>query len=202
MSSKSWTTTGAHAGRHQHHQPDPGWPSSAGLNEGDLVATGTISGQPLQEGVPSRSSGEVMSCKTLSRGRLWSCCYLLAALTRGPRVRPRSNQFAQTLSQANQALQAGEADKALGLISLFLEGGAQSAEAQNSSAACATRLSNGMRPWPSANRRFGSTAELELSSLAGPRPRRKSKSRLVLNAFSLGKRVRREFEDGREARSA
>ena len=43
--------TGADAGRHQHHQPHQRGHRQR-TNEGDWVATGTTSGQPLQEGVP------------------------------------------------------------------------------------------------------------------------------------------------------
>ncbi len=46
-------------------------------------------------------------------------------------ISARAATVTQTLAQVNQALQAGEADKALGLISSLPQAGAQLAAAQN-----------------------------------------------------------------------
>ena len=102
---------------------------------------------------------------------------------------------ARTLAQVNQALQAGEADKALGLISSLPEGGAQIAEAQNLE--CRVRYT--LQQWDAAVGNCEQAVRLDgqnsndhlwLGRALGEKADRAS----FMTAFSLGKRVRVEFE--------
>ena len=83
-------------------------PILSGLEEGDLVATGTTNGQPLQEGFRSRKSGEAASDH--------SAC--MAAWLGGGRSNSgmRADSRRYTLRRPTRHLQAGEADKALALL--------------------------------------------------------------------------------------
>ncbi len=102
---------------------------------------------------------------------------------------------ARTLAQINQALQAGEADKALGLIASLPQGGAQSAEAQNLE--CRVRYT--LQQWDAAVANCEQAVRLDgqnsnyhlwLGRALGEKADRAS----FMSAFSLGKRVRTEFE--------
>lgn len=100
------------------------------------------------------------------------------------------------LAQINAALQAGEADKALELIAALPQGGANNAEAQN--LACRVRFTLGQ--WDAAVTACEQAVRLDgqssndhlwLGRALGERADRAS----FLTAFSLGKRVRTEFEE-------
>jgi tetratricopeptide (TPR) repeat protein len=104
-------------------------------------------------------------------------------------------QNAQTLAQINQALQAGEADKALGLIHSLPQDGAGIAEALNLQ--CRVRYT--LQQWDSAVQQCEQAVRLDgqnsnyhlwLGRALGEKADRAS----FMSAFSLGKRVRSEFE--------
>ncbi len=101
----------------------------------------------------------------------------------------------QTLVQANQALQAGEADKALELLHSRPQGGADSAEAQN----IACRVHFTLQQWDAAVAECERATQLDgqnssyhlwLGRALGEKASRVS----FMSAYSLGKRVRTEFE--------
>ena len=101
----------------------------------------------------------------------------------------------QPLAQINQALQAGEADKALGLISSLPQAGAQSAEAQN----LECRVRYALQQWDTAAEKCEQAVRLDgqnaddhlwLARALGEKADRAS----FMSAFSLAKRVRGEFE--------
>ncbi len=100
-----------------------------------------------------------------------------------------------TLAQANQALQAGEADKSLGLLNSLPQGGRDLAEAQN----LACRVHYALEDWNQAADECEQAVQLEagnsvyhdwLGRALGAKADRAS----FLTAYSLGKRVRVEFE--------
>jgi len=100
------------------------------------------------------------------------------------------------LAQINTALQAGEADRALELIAALPQGGANDAEAQNLE--CRVRYTLGQ--WDAAAAACERAVHLDgqssnnhlwLGRALGERADRAS----FLSAFSLGKRVRVEFEE-------
>ena len=101
----------------------------------------------------------------------------------------------QTLAQVNQALQAGEADKALALINSLPQGGTSLAEAQN----LECRVHYMLQQWDDAARECEQAVKLDgqnsvyhwwLGRALGEKASRAS----FMSAFSLGKRVRGEFE--------
>jgi hypothetical protein len=101
----------------------------------------------------------------------------------------------QTLAQANQALQAGEADKALALLHSLPQGGNSLAEAQN----LACRVHYMLREWDASAQECEQAVHLDgqnsnnhlwLGRALGEKASRAS----FLSAYSLGKRVRIEFE--------
>ncbi len=101
----------------------------------------------------------------------------------------------QVLVQINQALQAGEADRALGLISSLPGNGADSAEAQNLE--CRVRYT--LQQWNNAVQRCEQAVRLNsqnaiyhlwLARALGEKADRAS----FMSAYSLAKRVRSEFE--------
>lgn len=101
----------------------------------------------------------------------------------------------QTLAQANQALQTGEADKALALLNSLPQGGTSLGEAQN----LACRVHFTLQRWDEAARECEQSVRLDgqnssyhmwLGRALGEKAGRAS----FLTAFSLGKRVRMEFE--------
>jgi tetratricopeptide (TPR) repeat protein len=107
-----------------------------------------------------------------------------------------SAQGAGTLSQVNQALQAGEADKALALIGSLPQGGANLAEAQNLE--CRVRYM--LEQWDTALQACEQAVRLDgqnsndhlwLGQTLGEKADRAS----FLSAYSLAKRVRMEFEE-------
>jgi tetratricopeptide (TPR) repeat protein len=100
-----------------------------------------------------------------------------------------------TLIQMNAALQAGEADRALGLAASLPQEGTNDAEAQNLE--CRVRYT--LQEWDTAVTRCGRAVQLEgqnsdyhmwLGRALGEEASRAS----FLTAFSLGKQVRVEFE--------
>jgi tetratricopeptide (TPR) repeat protein len=104
-------------------------------------------------------------------------------------------QSPQTLAQINQALQAGEADKALGLIHSLPQDGAAIAEAQN----LHCRIRYTLQQWDAAVQLCEQAVRLDaqnsnyhlwLGRALGEKADRAS----FMSAFSLGKRVRSEFE--------
>ncbi len=101
----------------------------------------------------------------------------------------------QTLAQVNQALQLGEADKALALLHSLPQGGAATAEAQN----LQCRVHYALQQWDAAAQECERAVQLDgqnsddhlwLARALGEKADRAS----FLSAFSLGKRVRTEFE--------
>ena len=103
----------------------------------------------------------------------------------------QGNGCARTLAQINQALQAGEADKALGLIASLPQAGAQLAEAQNLE--CRVRYT--LQQWDAAVDECEQAVRLDgqnsnyhlwLGRALGEKADRAS----FMTAFSLGKRVR------------
>jgi tetratricopeptide (TPR) repeat protein len=110
---------------------------------------------------------------------------------------PAQAEPAQTaaLAQINAALQAGEADKALTLVSALPEGGANDAEAQNLE--CRVRFT--LQQWNDAAGECQQAVNLDsdnsnyhmwLGRALGEWADRAT----FLSAYSLGKRVRTEFE--------
>lgn len=104
-------------------------------------------------------------------------------------------QGPQTLAQINQALQAGEADKALGLIHSLPQDGAGVAEAQN----LQCRIRYALQQWDAAIAECEQAVRLDgqnsnyhlwLGRALGEKAGRAS----FMNAFSLAKRTRSEFE--------
>jgi len=100
------------------------------------------------------------------------------------------------LTQANAALQAGEADKALGLIHSLPRAGLEIAEAQN----LECRVQFTLRQWDAAVHTCEQAVRLDgqnsnyhlwLGRALGEKAGRAS----FLSAFSLAKRVRAEFEE-------
>jgi tetratricopeptide (TPR) repeat protein len=102
---------------------------------------------------------------------------------------------ARTLVQIDQALQAGEADKALGLMSSLPQGGAQLAQAQNLE--CRVRLT--LQQWDAAVGKCEQAVRIEVQNSndhlwLGRALGEKADRTSFMSAFSLGKRVRVEFE--------
>ena len=149
-------------------------------------------GSPCRRAYRSRKCGEARS----RRSRCW-------AGVPGGVPRPCAAQIpAATLNQANDALQAGEADKALSAADAAAHRRAWRAEAQN--LICRVRFScnSGTRRRRRANRRCGSTEQLGRSHVAGPRSGRKGQPGLVPFGVLAGQAGAREFEAGGAARSA
>jgi tetratricopeptide (TPR) repeat protein len=124
----------------------------------------------------------------------WVVPGLLAALV-PVSVSAQAPAVAQTLSQANLALQAGEADKALALLQSLPQGGAQIAGAQN----LACRVQYTLQNWDTAATECDQAARLDsqnavdhqwLARALGEKASRAS----FLSAYSLAKQVRTEFE--------
>jgi tetratricopeptide (TPR) repeat protein len=120
---------------------------------------------------------------------------VLALLAVAPVTSTAQAAGSQALAQINQALQAGEADKALGLIGSLPQADAQSAEAQNLE--CRVRYS--LEQWDTAVQKCEQAVRLDgqnsndhwwLARALGEKADRAS----FMNAFSLAKRVRAEFE--------
>jgi tetratricopeptide (TPR) repeat protein len=120
-----------------------------------------------------------------------------AALLSGAAVAGASSGFAQkaTLAQIDAALQDGEADKALALVNTLPQAGADNAEAQNLE--CRVRFT--LQQWNVAANECQQAVNLDqensnyhmwLGRTLGEWAGRTS----FLSAFSLGKRVRAEFE--------
>jgi tetratricopeptide (TPR) repeat protein len=110
-------------------------------------------------------------------------------------LQPASAQGGPQLAQANQALQAGEADKALSLVSSLPNGGAQIAEAQN----LKCRVHYALQMWDDAQKDCENAVRLDannsdyhlwLGRALGERASRAS----FLSAYSLAKRVKSEFQ--------
>ena len=107
----------------------------------------------------------------------------------------RAASTTQPLAQASQALQDGETDKALALLHSLPQGGTGLAEAQN----LACRVHYELRQWEAAVQECEQAVRLDgqnssyhlwLGRALGEKADRAS----FLNAFSLAKRVRMEFE--------
>jgi tetratricopeptide (TPR) repeat protein len=101
-----------------------------------------------------------------------------------------------TLTQANAALQAGEADKALGLLHSLPQSGAGRAEAHNLE--CRVRFT--LKQWDAAARECDQAVLLDGQNSGyhlwlGRALGEKASRATFLSAYSLGKRVRQEFEE-------
>lgn len=110
-------------------------------------------------------------------------------------AQPATVSAAETLVQANAALQAGEADRALMLIETLPQSGVNNAEAQN--VVCRVQFTMGQ--WDAAIRACQQAIELDprnsdhhmwLGRAYGEKANRVS----FMTAFSLGKRVLVEFQ--------
>jgi tetratricopeptide (TPR) repeat protein len=104
-------------------------------------------------------------------------------------------QNSQTLAQINQALQAGQADKALGLIHSLPQDGAGIAEAQN----LQCRVRYALQQWDTAVQECEQAVRLDGQNAnyhlwLGRAFGGKADHVSFMTAFSLGKRVRSEFE--------
>jgi tetratricopeptide (TPR) repeat protein len=102
----------------------------------------------------------------------------------------------QPLSQANAALQAGEADKAIALLGSILQSGKDLAEAHN----LKCRVMFTLEQWDGAAGECEKAVNLDGQNSAyhmwlGRALGEKANKASFLSAFSLGKRVRREFEE-------
>ena len=120
---------------------------------------------------------------------------VLALLAVAPASSTAQAAGSQTLAQINQALQAGEADKALGLISSLPQAVAQSAEVQN----LECRVRYALQQWDTAAQKCELAVQFDgqnaidhlwLARALGEKASRAS----FMSAFSLAKRVRSEFE--------
>jgi tetratricopeptide (TPR) repeat protein len=103
--------------------------------------------------------------------------------------------LSQTIAQADQALQAGEADKALQLISSLPQGGSGSAGAQN----LACRIHYALQQWDMAVSECEQATQLDNQNFAyhmwlGRALGLKAEHVSFLTAYGLGKRVLAEFE--------
>lgn len=114
----------------------------------------------------------------------------------GPADRSSSSAWsAGTLAQANMALQAGEADKALGLIGSLPQAGADDAAAQN----LACRIQYTLGQWDEALSACQQAVRLEPGNSGnhmwlGRALGEKANQASFITAFSLGKRVLAEFQ--------
>jgi tetratricopeptide (TPR) repeat protein len=101
----------------------------------------------------------------------------------------------ETLAQANNIFQAGEADKALQLIGTLPQGGAGSAEAQN----LACRVHYALQQWDKAVSECEKSVQLDGQSSdnhlwLGRALGLKAQHASFLSAYGLGKRVLAEFQ--------
>jgi len=119
----------------------------------------------------------------------------MALLLAAPPAMVCSQNISTSLTEIDAALQAGEADRALGLLASLPQDGANLAEAQNLE--CRVRFT--LQQWDAAASRCEQAVRLDsqdssyhmwLGRALGERADRAS----FLSAFSLGKRVRSEFE--------
>jgi tetratricopeptide (TPR) repeat protein len=119
---------------------------------------------------------------------------LLFAIVAAPGFAQQADAV-QTLLQANRAFQAGEADKALGLLNSLPQGGINLAQAQN----LACRVHFTLQQWDSAVRECQQAVRLDGQNSVdhmwlGRALGEKAGNASFLTAFSLGKQVRIEFE--------
>jgi tetratricopeptide (TPR) repeat protein len=119
----------------------------------------------------------------------------LVALAGGGRLGAENPSAAQTLTQANAALQTGQADKALALIGSLPDGGANNALAEN----LACRVNFTMQLWTVASNACAQAVRLEPDNSNyhlwyGRALGEQAHHASFLTAFSLGKQVRVEFE--------
>lgn len=137
--------------------------------------------------------------RNLMPARLTAFCagsaLLLATLLVALPVAGRAEDTRVTLTQINAALQAGEADKAIGLIASLPQRGADMAEAQNLE--CRVRFT--LQQWDAAAGECQQAVRLDSSNSGnhlwlGRALGEQADRASFLSAFSLGKRVRSEFE--------
>lgn len=121
---------------------------------------------------------------------------LAAAVALSAAAQAPAQALRDPLAQANAALQAGEADKALAILHPLTAGGGGAAEAHNLE--CRVRFT--LEQWEAAARECERAAAMDgqnssyhmwLGRVLGEKADRAS----FLTAFSLAKRVRAEFED-------
>ena len=117
---------------------------------------------------------------------------LLAASAAGP---AQTAAVDQTLSQVNQALQSGQADKALTLLQSLPQGGASIANAQN----LACRVHYTLQSWDQAVTECQQAVKLDTQNSVdhdwlGRALGEKASRASFLSAYSLAKQVRTEFE--------
>lgn len=120
---------------------------------------------------------------------------LAAGLLAATSVYAQAATTAQTLSRINQSLQAGDADLALSQFSSLPQGGAGIAEAQN----LECRIHFTLQKWDTAARECQQAVNLSGQDAVfhlwlGRALGQKASHASFLNAYSLGKQVRVEFE--------
>jgi tetratricopeptide (TPR) repeat protein len=119
---------------------------------------------------------------------------LLVAALMAPRP-VHGDTLSETIAQADQVFQAGEADKALQLIASLPQGGSGSAEAQN----LVCRIHYALQQWDQAVSACEEATRLDDQNFAhhmwlGRALGQKAEHVSFLTAYSLGKRVLAEFE--------
>ena len=108
---------------------------------------------------------------------------------------PRGDGSAQALTLADQALQAGEPDRALVQLSSLPQGGAGSAKAQN----LACRIHYTLQQWDTAVQECSRAVSLDSQNWSyhmwlGRALGKKAANASFLSAFSVAKQTRAEFE--------
>jgi tetratricopeptide (TPR) repeat protein len=111
---------------------------------------------------------------------------------------PESFSPSQSLSQANAALQAGEADKALALLAPLTNSGVAADDAASHNLACRVKFT--LRQWDGGVTECGQAVRLEPQSSdfhmwLGRVLGEKAANASFLSAFSLAKQTRAEFEE-------
>jgi len=120
---------------------------------------------------------------------------LVAALLAGVGLHAHGAS-SDVLAQANAALQAGEADKALGLLSSLPSSGPEAAEGHN--LACRVRLT--LEQWDAAGDECDQAVKLDPQNSdyclwLGRAQGQKASRASFMTAFTLAKRTRTEFEE-------
>lgn len=127
---------------------------------------------------------------------VFAAALLAAAAMVSASAQASKPQPAQALAQANLALQAGEADKALALLNSLPPSGPGLAEAHNLQ--CRVRLT--LEQWEAAARECQQAVNLDAQNSGnhlwlGRALGEKADRASFLSAYSLAKRVRAEFEE-------
>lgn len=128
--------------------------------------------------------------------KLFGLSIILAAAAASATAAPRPADFAgNTLAQADSALQAGEASKALSLLQSTPQSGPDAAEAHN--VECRVRFT--LQQWSAAAKACAQAVRLDGQNSnyhlwLGRAVGEEAGAASFLNAYSLGKQARQEFE--------